>query len=58
MKGKDVDLGSVRAASNGMLPLPVFRATRPGVYVIAIVDPRDGSTKYVKVLVGKAISVR
>jgi hypothetical protein len=42
-------LGRVRADAKGMLALPVFTVSRPGVYTIALVNEANGSVRYLKV---------
>lgn len=44
-------LGSVVPTANGDGTLPVFRPTRKGVYILALVDQKTGNSTYVKVTI-------
>ena len=44
-------LGSMVATTTGQGTLPVFRPTSKGVYILAIIDQKTGTTTYIKVRV-------
>jgi len=53
VKGKYVTLGESTAYANGELQLPVFTVANVGASRIAIINPVDGSTNYIKLVVKK-----
>jgi len=42
-------LGSVVATGSGEGVLPVFRPTKPGIYIMALINQSNGSVTYIKI---------
>lgn len=49
--GKYYDLGVASSGADGVVQVPTFRAGKPGMYIVALVNPKTGDTFYVKVFV-------